>query len=42
MESNESNLKQIWNVLKTTFKNRKAHEVNENVKLSDDSIIDKS
>ena len=37
LESNKSNLKKMWNILKSIINKRKAHKVNENLKLSDDS-----
>ena len=38
LESNKSNLKKTWNILKTIINKKKVHKVNENFKLSDDSI----
>ena len=38
LESNKSNLKKTWNILKSNINKRKAHKVNENFKLSDESV----
>ena len=38
LENNKSNLKKTWNILKTIINKKKVHKVNENFKLSDDSI----
>ena len=38
LESNKSNLKKTWDILKTIINKKKVHKVNENFKLSDDSI----
>ena len=38
LESNKSNLKKTWNILKSIINKRKTHKVNENFKLSDDSV----
>ena len=38
LESNKSNLKKTWNILKSIINKRKTHKVNGNFKLSDESV----